>query len=68
MSKKDYGTKLAASLRQAKQMGTQATPPSTTPAAPAKPAAPPAPRRQTAPATTRKPASQSLHPARVWPD
>lgn len=66
MSKQDYGSKLAESLRQARQLDTQ-------PAAPAPATAVTvAPTATKTPATpvraTARPASSQLHPARVWPD
>lgn len=79
MSKKDYGIKLAESLRQARQLGSQPaasaapTVSAATPTPSAKPAGTQAEHRQSAPTprTTRStPTSPSslLHPARVWPD
>ena len=68
MSNKDYGTKLAESLRQAKQLDTQTAPSVGTAVAPAKPAAAPIQPRPSPSTTTHKALSSSLHPARVRPD
>lgn len=83
MSTKDYGSKLAESLRQARQLGAQPTA-SPAPARAPTPPAPPAPAvqaiqgaakpRASAPAAARPPVrdirqtAASLHPARIWPD
>lgn len=77
MSKKDYGTKLAESLRQARQLGTQqpataASANTTTPSSPTPPAKPrvsapvaSAPKSATVNrGATRTPISQLA----VWPD
>lgn len=84
MSNKDYGTKLAESLRQIRQLDAQPAASdvpavtAATPPPPAKPAVTPAKQPPSAPAARPKPpattrgAAQApsplLHPARVWPD
>lgn len=70
MSKKDYGTKMAESLRQAKQLGAQPATPAAAPTPAAKPADKQPRQPQSAPTTRSTPASPSPqpHPARVWPD
>lgn len=67
MSKRDYGTKLAESLRQARQLGAVA-PTQETPATPATTARPSKQTPAVPVRNTVRAASSHLHPARVWPD
>lgn len=73
MKKKGFAEKLAAGVRQARQLAP--APPATKPAPPARRSAPAAPRRpafarqedQAPPASLDRP-WDNLHPRRIWPD